>query len=151
MWSSLGTRKRTKPCSSFLFSGSRISACLHSPRPLALNLNSTMTHPVRVCRKPNVLLAEFEQNLFKHKHWPSASQDGESLSGKQGIGNPSHGGSEQGFNCTLRGEKKSSVSPALIRNERCRLVYIPNPALQCACLTSHLLALRLSKSDVYTA
>lgn len=26
-----------------------------------------------VFRKPNVLLAEFEQNLFKHKHWPSTS------------------------------------------------------------------------------
>ena len=74
-------------------------------RTLTFKPNSKLTHPDRVFRKPNILLAEFEQNLFKHKHWPSASQDGESLAGKQGIGDPSHGGSKQGFNRTLQREK----------------------------------------------
>lgn len=32
------------------------------------------------------ILAEFEQYLFKYKHWPRAAQNGKGLAGKQGIG-----------------------------------------------------------------
>lgn len=51
------------------------------------------------------ILAEFEQYLFKHKHWPCAAQDGEGLPGKQGIGYSSQRGSEQRLNCTLGNRK----------------------------------------------
>lgn len=80
--------------------------CLHTLSwDLGIHPNGTITQPIRVFRKPDVLLAEFEQDLFKHKHWSSASQDSESLSRKQGVGDPGHGGSEQGLDCTLRGKK----------------------------------------------
>lgn len=117
------------------------------PGTLAFNPNSTITHLVRVFRKLNVLLAEFEQNLFKHKHWPSTSQDGESLPRKQGIGNPGHGGSKQGFNCTLRERKKNHPwvhSSSVMSNVgSCTFLTVMHA------LTSHLLVLHLSKNDMY--
>lgn len=125
-------------------------AYLYSPRTLTFDPNSTPTHPDRVFRKPNVLLAEFEQNLFKHKHWPSTSKDGESLSGKQGIGNPSHGGSKQGFNCTLRGEEKI-IPESTAHLQWAMQAYVQPQLSSPVCLASHLLVFRLSKSDVYTA
>lgn len=117
-------------------------------KTLASKPNNPITS-IRVFSKPSILLAEFEQNLFKHKHWSSASQDGESLSCKQGIGNPSHGGSKQGFNCTLRGGKKIITKSTTICNESCGLMYIPDLVIMHA-PTNHLLVFHLSKSDVYT-
>lgn len=58
-------------------------------------------------QKNNVLLAELEQNLLKHEHRASAPQDGKGLPSKQGVGNPRHGCSKQGFDCTLRRRKNN--------------------------------------------
>lgn len=61
-------------------------------------------------QKNNVLLAELEQNLLEHEHRASAPQDGKGLPSKQGVGDPRHGCSKQGFNCTLR-RRKNNQSP----------------------------------------
>lgn len=105
------------------------TACLLTP---ALNpgIPHQQPHPVRLFTEAKVLLAELEQNLFKHKHWSGTPQDGEGLSRKQGIGDPGHGGSEQGFNCTLGGRQKPPMSPRPISKERW-LLWAPALALTC--------------------
>lgn len=87
----------------------------------------------------NVLLAELEQNLLKHEDWPGAPQDGEGLPSKQGVSNPRHGRSKQGFNCTLRRRKNQSPRPS---TDRSCLTYADSAA---PCLDNHLL---LSKRGV---
>lgn len=62
----------------------------------------------RYCQKTSVLLAELEQNLFKHQHGPRTSQDGERLPGKERVRDPGHGRSKQRLDCTLRRKKQKS-------------------------------------------
>lgn len=46
-------------------------------------------------KRQNNILAELKEDFLKDENRPRAAQDGEGLPGKQGVGDPSHGGSEQ--------------------------------------------------------
>lgn len=62
------------------------------------------------------LLAELEEDLLKDQNWSCAAQDGEGLTGKQGVGYPSHGGPKQGLNRALKGTE-TMITRSMINNK----------------------------------
>lgn len=62
------------------------------------------------------VLAEFEQDLFKHQHWARAPQNGEGLPSKQGVGYSSQRGTKQGLNCTLEELKEHNFTELKYRH-----------------------------------
>lgn len=56
------------------------------------------------------LLAELKEDFLKDKNRPCAAQDGERLTGKEGVRYASHGGPEQGLDSTLE-TKEMHFSP----------------------------------------
>lgn len=65
---------------------------------------NTHTHTINAwaCQiRQNNILAELKQDFLKDENRPCASQDGEGLTSKKGVGYTSHGSSEQRLNGAL--------------------------------------------------
>ena len=53
-----------------------------------------------------LLPAKFEEDFLEHEHRPCAAQDGERLSGEQGVSHACQRGPKQRLNGTLQGREK---------------------------------------------